>query len=64
MCFRLKSCCCGCTVQVGAKFVAVVGIVGCFFVAVYSIAVSSSVKVVTAAVVGGLVNALLLHGIR
>ena len=48
----------------GAKFVAVVGIVGCFFVAVYSIAVSSSVKVVTAAVVGGLVNALLLHGIR
>ena len=48
----------------GAKFVAILGIVGCFFVAVYSIAVSNSVKVITAAVVGGLVNALLLYGIR
>ena len=44
--------------------VAVAGIVGCFFVAVYSVAVSSSVRVITAAVVGGVVNALLLHGIR
>ena len=48
----------------GAKLVAVVGIVGCFFIGVYSIAVSSSVRVITAAVIGGLVNALLLHGIR
>ena len=60
----MKSCCCGCTVQVGAKFVAVLGIVGCFCMTVYSIAVSSNVKAITSAVLGGLVNALLLHGIR
>ena len=64
MCLRLRFCCCGCTVQVGAKFVAVVGIVGCLFVAVYSVAVSGSVKATAAAVIGAFVNALLLHGIR
>ena len=64
MCLRLRSCCCGCTVQVGAKFVAVVGIVGCLFVVIYSVAVSGSVKVIAAAIIGAFVNALLLHGIR
>ena len=64
MCLRLRSCCCGCTVQVGAKFVAVVGIVGCLFVVAYSVAVSGSVKVIAAAIIGAFVNALLLHGIR
>ena len=64
MCCRVRTCCCGCTLEAGCKAISIVGLIWCIIALIGAIYPHTDPVNLLNALIGLVSNGLLLHGVR